>query len=443
MRGIVALLLVLLMCLGGMGGGVAEAKGALVAQYTAPNGLVISSYSVNWTDTNKLRALYDELLQNEHGTELELLKEIEIYHDYPRGNGVAGQYYFQTVSSLLSKTKMQPSKIELYGGEEHKTVESFAHTLSHEYGHHVTHYYTLQADKITLTDDTKWADTTYAKMRGLSDDKRVSVSDGEHRWQIAEIAAEDYVQLFGSPLAKKATPFSSRVEQALAGQEPKAVTWNGSMYNIQPQENLFLPLASDVPGLYEWFRTQIKGDKGTFAPPAKPKLSLVSFTPQGEVGNQLQFAWEIVGEKPNYHYTLVTYTDQDLLPEPIVTRTAKDKKEAKFGPVVTRKGSYIYTYKEPSAKGIRHFKLYAFGDNGWVSQSPVLTVDLANPTQVQVNDSKVIPVERAAPDVSEVVGTDETMEEFLGPVFAALEEAIEVLGELIASIVSFVNGLFG
>jgi hypothetical protein len=393
-RSLAVLLLTGLLFSGGMR---AEAKGSAVAEYTAPDGLKVISYSPNWSDSNKLKSLHDELLQNVHGDEIKLLKEIEIYDDYPSGDGVAGQYIFQSLTSVLPiKQKMQPGKIELYGGHEHADVASFAHTLSHEYGHHVTHYYTLQTDGYALTDSKHWKETSYARMRGLTNDERVAVDDVAHRWQVAEIAAEDYVQLFGSPLAHEATRFESRVEQALSGKEPSAMSWSASMYNVQPQENLALPLASEVPGLYSFFHKQMKGADGTYKPPAKPVLNLASYSKQGDAGYQLQFSWSLEGEKPNVSYTLVTYTDKDLLAEPIVTKSAQQKHEVKYGPVVTRRGGYIYTYQEPSAKGVRHFKLYAYGDNGWVSESPVLTVDLSNPTQVQVVEKdKVVPVAKS------------------------------------------------
>lgn len=366
------------------------------ATYSAPGGMVITSYSPKWKDQVQLKALYGELLQNVHGEELELLEEIVIYDGYPHGKGVAGQYIFQTVTGVFQGTpKMRPGKIELYGGDDHTTAGSFAHTLSHEYGHHVTHYYTLKRDSITLTDSKRWKETTYARMRGLSEDDRVGVAEGiEHRWQLAEIAAEDYVQLFGSALAKAKTPFPSRIEQAINGEQVGVVSWNGSMFNVQPQENLSLPLASQVPGLYEYLYKQMKGQAGEFAPPVKPELSLASYSQQGEAGYQLQFTWNQAGEQSNYHYTLVTYLDEDLLAEPIVTREADEEQGALYGAVLIRKGGVVYTYKEPKAATKRHFKLYVFGKNGWVADSAVLTVDMRNPSEVQVNEQKVVPVEK-------------------------------------------------
>jgi hypothetical protein len=431
---------VLLLCLLMVGTpmtGAAEEK--IFARYVAPDGMVITSYSPSWTDQAKLQELHAELLQNEHGEEIQLLSGVEIHDGYPRGKGVAGQYVFTTVGSVFTKQKMQPGRIELYGGSEHKTVADFAHTLAHEYGHHVTHYYTLATDGFSLTDGRKWKDTTYARLRGLSEDDRVGVEGVEHRWQIAEIAAEDYVQLFGSKLAKSVTPFESRAEQALKGLDPAAVSWSGSMYNVQPQENLLLPLASEVPGLYDFFHEKMKGKKGKFTPPAKPTLQLVSYSKQGDVGYLLNFAWSVPNEGPHYHYTLVTYKDEEALAEPVVTRTAKELHEVRYGPVVVRRGQFIYTYEEPNAKGVRNFRLYAFGDNGWVTASPVLTVDMANPSSVEVSDQKVVqmPVEKPAEGVT---GGDllEVPRE-LQPIWMGLQWVIE----LVKTVIEWVEALLG
>jgi hypothetical protein len=409
------------------------------AEYTAEDGIVFTSYSPAWSDPSKLVALHKELLQNVHGDEIKLLHQIKIYDDYPRGDGVAGQYLFQMTSSLLSnKPKMEPGSIELYGGKEHTSVASLARTLSHEYGHHVTHYYTLQADGFSLIDSKRWSNTSYATMRGLSNDKRVNISGVDHRWQVAEIAAEDYVQLFGSPLAKAETQFESRVDQVLGGQDPGALSWSATMYNVQPQENNDLPLASEVPGLYNFFYKQMTGKPSAYKPPAKPTLSLVSYSRQGDVGNQLRFTWNEPGEQTNYNYTLVTYKDNDLLAEPVVTRTASEQHEARYGPVVVRKGAYIYTYQEPGAvKGMRHFKLFVFGPNGWVSESPELTVDMSNPDQVQVSDNKVVPVkktEEPAPDAG------------LNPLdwnWNWLDKMAQEVTDIFNALDSFLNAIFG
>jgi hypothetical protein len=439
-RGCAWLLFLVLLLLVVPAGG-AQAAEKATASYTAPDGIVITSFSPHWSDQSKLKELHEELLQNEHGEEIKLLHEVVIYDDYPRGKGVAGQYIFQTIGTVFSaKQKMQPGRIELYGGHDHDTVGSLAHTLAHEYGHHVTHYYTLQTDGFTLTDDKRWSQTSYARLRGLSNDNRVAVGQVDHRWQIAEIAAEDYVQLFGSKLSKAETNFASRVDQALHGAEPATMSWNASMYNVQPQENLTLPLASDVPNLYEFFHKQMKGDGAKFAPPAKPKLNLATYSKQGEAGYQLKFTWDEAGEKDNYTYTLVTYGGNDLLAEPIVTKKAGDAKEARYGAVVVQKGSYIYTYQEPSAKGVRHFKLFAFGDNGWVTESQELTVDMANPSQVTVNDLKVVPVPLDKSAQSSDMNFDFTvldMDIDLG----WLAKIIEWVADFVQSLTSWVSNL--
>lgn len=409
------------------------------AKYTADDGIVFTSYSPAWSDSAKLAALHAELLKNVHGAEIKLLHSITIYDDYPHGNGVAGQYLFQMTQSILSsKLTMEPGSIELYGGKEHTSVASLARTLSHEYGHHVTHYYTLQTDGFSLIDPKHWRNTTYATMRGLANDKRVNISGVDHRWQIAEIAAEDYVQLFGSPLAKAETQFKSRVDQVMNGEDPGAMSWSATMYNVQPQENNDLPLASDVPGLYNFFYKQMTGKPSAYNAPAKPTLSLVSYSAQGEVGNQLRFTWSEAGEHPDYNYTLVTYKDGDLLSEPIVTRTAAEQHEARYGPVIVRKGAYLYTYQEPGAvKGVRHFKLFVFDKNGWVSESPELTVDMSNPDQVKISDNKVVPVKKTvepAPDAG------------LNPLtwnWSWLDKVAQTVVNVFEGIDSFLSAIFG
>ncbi|HEU4964685.1 MAG TPA: hypothetical protein VFV52_12640 [Bacilli bacterium] len=423
-----------------------EAAPNVTATYKAPDGLLITSYSPAWAEEDKLKALYNELLQNVHGKEIDLLGEVVIYDDYPHGKTVAGQYFFQTLTVFFpSKPQMQPGKIELYGGKEHNTVGSFAHTLAHEYGHHVTHYYTLQTDGYSLVDENRWRKTTYAAMRGLAEDNRVCVSGCDHRWMIAEIAAEDYVQLFGSPLSKAQTAFPSRIEQAMAGVEPGPVSWNGSMYNVQPQENHLLPMASEVPGLYDFFYSKMKGKSGNYHPPAKPNLKLESYSDVAGAGYQLHFSWDIAGRTDDaYSYTLVTYKDDEQLGEPIVTRKPGEKHEVSYGSVLVRKGAFLYTFEEPGGEeGKRHFKLYAFDKNGWVSDSHELTVDMADPSEVTVSDSKVIPVAHTPEPEGDSMGLDWLYHMDIKVDLSWLERIVDFFDMMIEGVSSVVDFFLG
>ncbi|WP_018133220.1 hypothetical protein [Effusibacillus pohliae] len=246
-------------------GWVGTQPAAAATVYASPEGIRIVSESAAWDSEDKLRQLYQELKNNTHGEEFKLLSEVKVQDGYPKGKGIAGEYRLRTSVDLLGRSKMLPGRIDLYGGGEHRTVESFARTLAHEYGHHVTHYYSIQQDGFPLTDNEHWRQSTYAKIRGLSGDPRVNRSQ-EHRWLLAEIAAEDYVQLFGSPNAKKPHPFLSRFDLLQTGKEIGTLRWDASMFNVVPQENPELPLASKVPGLYDWLAQRL----GLQAPPAFP-----------------------------------------------------------------------------------------------------------------------------------------------------------------------------
>ena len=59
----------------------------IAGSYTAPDGLQIISYSLSWSDVEKLNNLYNELLLNGHGEEIKLLSRIAIYPKENPDNG--------------------------------------------------------------------------------------------------------------------------------------------------------------------------------------------------------------------------------------------------------------------------------------------------------------------------------------------------------------------
>jgi hypothetical protein len=257
-------------------------EGVSAAEYVSPEGIKFSSQAPAWDSQAKLQQVYQELLKNTHGEEFPLLSAVEIHADYPKGNGVAGEYRFQASADLLGRKKMLPGRIDLYGGNERTTIESIAKTLSHEYGHHVTHYYSIKQDGFSLTDPALWTKSTYVKTRGLSNHPKVNKLQ-EHRWQIGEIAAEDYVQLFGSPTAKQVHLFPSRFETLQKGKEMQPIRWDASMYNVAPQENSELPVAAEVPGLYDWFAGNLKV-KTKPQLPGQPELKIKQVQKEGQAG---------------------------------------------------------------------------------------------------------------------------------------------------------------
>ncbi|MDB5084962.1 MAG: hypothetical protein JWN30_1848, partial [Bacilli bacterium] len=358
---------------------------ATVVQIHPTPSLTISSYSPSWGTPQELQQIYEELLRNKHGKELALLRSIVIYDGYPNGAGEAGEYHFTAATDLMGHVQMQPGQIDIYGGHDRTTIQAIARTLAHEYGHHVTHFYTIQEDGITLTDPNKWKQTTFSRLRGLDTDFRVGLEDKPHRWQIPEIAAEDYVELFGSPNAKIPTPFNSRLDLAQKGGTLDAVKWSGMMYNVSPQENFDLPLAAQVPAEFEWLNRCLEGNSTTdfsasnnFSPAIAPALALKTVSLQGAEGFLVTLSWN--GSKnANDFYTLVSWKDGDDLPEPIATKNGSEQLTAKYGSLVLRKANEIITYKDPNAKGVHHFIVYLIDHNGWTVASNELTLDMDHP----------------------------------------------------------------
>jgi len=167
-------------------------------QYKGASGVTFISYSPAWKSVNQLKALEAELLNNKHGSELSLLETVEIFPDYPAGQQVLGQYRLKYAYDSNDVRLLPGRVIELYGGEDFRTVESLAATLSHEYGHHFTMYHIL--DKENKLPE-QWMESNYASARLLKNTLAHDDGRGDYEWLIHEIAAEDYVQLFGSEAA--------------------------------------------------------------------------------------------------------------------------------------------------------------------------------------------------------------------------------------------------
>lgn len=149
-----------------------------------------------------------------------------------------------------------------------------AKTLSHEYGHHFVSYY--------MFDDLMDADAdveTYIRIRGLPEDKVLNRSDNAddaqyldmHYWYVGEIAAEDYVLLMGSPATRQVVDCYDVWDLLYGAVQPEASLANGAM-NLFPQENLMIPLASDVDGLKEYFYSFI--DETPTPTPQTPSFDL-------------------------------------------------------------------------------------------------------------------------------------------------------------------------
>ena len=206
------------------------------------DGLRMVSYSQAWGEAD-LAALYAELLLNVHGDELGLLGAIYLYPDSPEG--VAGQY-FEDVSYLPDGTLAfgRNAYIELFHMDRFRTAADAAPVLSHEYGHHYTIVNISAAENLHISE---WGQSRYGALRKLAAYPVAYSANADYAWDIAEIAANDYVQLLSSPNARRSYDYPDAAERQALGDECQLAL---PMFNKHPQDNTALPLAAEVDGLY-------------------------------------------------------------------------------------------------------------------------------------------------------------------------------------------------
>ncbi|MBD8067685.1 hypothetical protein [Bacillus sp. PS06] len=152
------------------------------AKYTSPENIHFLSYTENW-DEQKLQELYQELILNTHGEEINLLQEVRVRGDAkPSDSNTRGQYHSLT------------NTITLFHGDMYLEPTDFRETLSHEYGHHFSYHYFPEQHFPT---------SNWANLRGLGDmpvrwDAFWNYSTTSHKWYPQEIMADDYVLLYGA-----------------------------------------------------------------------------------------------------------------------------------------------------------------------------------------------------------------------------------------------------
>ncbi|MGE4272959.1 MAG: cell wall-binding repeat-containing protein [Desulfitobacterium sp.] len=231
---------------------VVASEEAPILTYQGANGVEIRSYVPSYTK-EKLQWIYNEFTKNTMGEEIAYLSHINLYPDYIRGKHTVGMWHGEWINEKLSPGRY----IDLYGVGDDNPY--YLLTLAHEYGHHFLYYYVNKKEG----HQNDLLSSNYAKIRGLN--QYEELNKGEHQWAASEIAADDYVQLFGSP--------------ALA---------QNSTFQYSPQENTAIPLAWEVPGLYEYF-VELSGLQGKAdrEAPAKPLLEFLDITPQ-----ELIFSWQ-------------------------------------------------------------------------------------------------------------------------------------------------------
>ena len=363
-----------------------ESNDGVSYSYRTPEGFEMISYSQKWNQ-NKLIELYEELKQNKHGEEIGLLYQVIVYGEHSElASGMHSnerkvlylELDFPAIAKGEIKYYLDMGTIELYGGDTYTRVEQMAHTLSHEYGHHFTMYYffnngdAIRGSKYEEVRNLEGYDIRYDWWEDPDDYVK------NHHWYIVEIAAEDYVQILGSPTAKKVTNYKD-VRQVLYGAKFSDEYNSG---NGTPQENLMIPLAIEVDGLYNLFYQEIKDDY----PPApilhekkEIKIEITSGTSSHEsVKGQISFkhyriTWNDAYAGEGAIYTLVCYDESDYFIYPIKTVHSGDSMQAYIGTVSRETSTMIYWQYDELDKGTKTFVVTVLFPDGTMRVSDPMT----------------------------------------------------------------------
>lgn len=346
--------------------------------YKADEGFTLISDSRNW-DEYKLKDLYNELKLNKHGEEFEDLFKV-IVHAEPDTNATGMHENNSEQLSIYLDFPAFPSAsiinftrnmatIHLYNGDKITEVSQYAHTLSHEYGHHFTFYYMFK--------DNNLLNTEYEKIRNIQDHEVFyDISENynhylqNHMWYIFEIAAEDYVQLMGSPLTKNVVRYND-VYQRLHGSKINSIL---NSYNGNIQENMLIPFANEVDGLSEYFHQFIDQQPDSTSYFKKNfDLSITRGTTHHDsMDGPLDFihykiTWDDVYE--DAIYTLLCLDDGGSTNYPLKTVYPNEANYAYIGTVSYVGGGYIHWNYDSLDSGTKTFIVTALLPDGTLYQS--------------------------------------------------------------------------
>lgn len=323
--------------------------------------LTIISYSKSWKN-DKLDKLYEELLKNFNSDEFPYLNKIYIYPDSPFG---ANGLYFEDIKIDEGKYYYgKNSYISLFNGEKYNTIPLIAPILAHEYGHHYTFFNLLKTENIYYN----LQNSKYYQLRNVKNFPIYYIGHNENQeyhWDLLEIIADDYVQLLGSPNAKLSKDYKSSDELA----NNKKLNNSGTFFNLKPNLNPYIPLASEVKGLYNYFLEM--GGYTASNPSLKKEPILsdieVSKALNGEPSYKIKWT-EAIGNGP-FEYTLVMYpTSNPFSPIPLKTVKTGEKLETIFGSYVIKNKNGTSTISK-KYEGEFEIKLYIKDKAGFIYDS--------------------------------------------------------------------------
>lgn len=308
--------------------------GEPIHTYITEVGPDIVSYSKSWNTEDRLKEIYNELLNNFHSNEINFLETIYIYPDSP--DGISGAYYESATINNNGKYEYKDDAyIEIFNGDECTDISQLSWVIAHEYGHHFTFYYLITSENKYFN---QWYDTQYAKIRQLDKYKEVDYSNSDedtyiYEWDITEIAAYDYVQLFGSILAKSSVDYKDITERM---QENIVDYYEDIGYNSVPQQNLNIPLAVDVDGLYNYWLglTGHVGNQPILPSKPIPYIKDKEIVYFGE-NTKYTVSWDEILDGNIYDYTVIMYpSGMPYFPIPVKTVTTGEKMVADIGSAV-------------------------------------------------------------------------------------------------------------
>lgn len=346
--------------------------------YMTPLGFPIESYSENWKG-EKLKEVYEELLKNKHGEEINYISKIVIRggeSDLGTNDSVVAgtqsttQEHYQVFfdvpmlvpPSLEYGLTSKQSVIELYNMDDYDTIEQAARTISHEYGHHFTIYYFMATDEQVKQSD-------YYQIRGFDYfEEPIFFSDQQdyyenHMWSIYEVAAEDYVQLMGSPNSRQTEDYKDISEVLSTGDKDYRIYADSNTTNVFPQENMSIPLANQVNGLRDYYYSFIEEENELGdIPEVDFDMSMRKQSSHGYT--YYDISWNNVFDDEDAQYTLVCYDKDKQIFSPIKTIYGNEKAIAKVGTVSKIEGNKIISYSNDVTKEDRYFRLIVMLSDG-------------------------------------------------------------------------------
>lgn len=345
-----------------------------IATYISDDGIKVVSYSQSWNTTEKLKEIYDELYENEHGEEIKLLKEIVLLPGKNLENkSFTGEWKAELDQEDGKLALMDGAKINIYNSDELDNIEKIAPVLSHEYGHHFTYYYYFKYENKTWND---WRESELANAMGIQNHPMIEADNPDHMWSIQEIVADEYVQLFGSPTAKLSYKFTDITERVKNQFDRFYIYSIYNCFNFRPQENYQLPLAYNMENLKSYWQKasgfeEVNDFKVTKITPKITNVTLIH--------EDLPYNYKITWDKvPNIEeYTLLWFEkseEGDIISYPVKTVSKDSSLSAEIGGIKYNTNFYY----EELPKGVGYFMIYMLDDKRRITSSNILAVDFTN-----------------------------------------------------------------